>query len=53
MKFFLGQSAKLQINAAYCLCNLSLGDNHLKIIKTAGPYLILHLEGMNIYLIVS
>ncbi|KAH8298376.1 hypothetical protein KR018_012185 [Drosophila ironensis] len=47
VKELTGPHAKRQIDAAECLCNLSLGEAHVadKIASLAGSYLVTYLDG--------
>ena len=48
-----GQKASLQLGAAYCLCNLALGNKKtVKLAKAAAPYLIMNLDNLNSHLVV-
>ncbi|XP_069703842.1 importin subunit alpha-1 [Periplaneta americana] len=49
----LGQNASLQLAAANCCCNLSLGNEKscLQLTKAAAPYLLSNLDGLNHHLL--
>lgn len=48
-----GQNASLQLGAAYCCCNLALGNEKscLKLVKAAAAYLTINLDGLNNHIV--